>query len=111
MAQGRRKLCELLLEIERRIAPDLLKIDEYKDALRALSDETGEGFAEEIPGLGTVQVKAGREAEITGTSPQLVVASYLALTAAQQKRHIDAGLVEIVTNVKRAAKASVTVRL
>lgn len=111
MAQGRHKLAETLLTIEKRIAPDLLKIDECKDALREISSESGEGFKEEVAGLGTVEVKAGREAEVTGTSPQLVVAAFLKLTEGQRKRHVEAGLVEVIDVVKRAAKPSVTVRL
>lgn len=111
MAQGRRKLCETLLTLEREVAPALLKIDECKDALREISSETGEGFKEEVAGLGTVEVKAGREAEITGTSPQLVVAAFLKLGEAARKRHVEAGLVEVVDVVKKAAKPSVTVRL
>lgn len=102
---------ERLLRREAKIADDLRLIDEDKDALRALSEEAGEGFKIEIKDLGTVEVKAGREAEVTGTSPQLVVAKFLSLPAAQRARYVDIGLVDIVEVIKKAARPSVTVRL
>lgn len=107
----RSELAEQLLRREKAIAEDLRLIDEDKDALRKLSEAAGEGFKIEIEGLGTVEVKAGRAEEITGTSPQLTVAGFLALTENRRKKLIDDGLVEIVPVVKRAAKPSVTVRL
>ncbi len=107
----RDELAERLLRREAKIAEDLRLIDEDKDALRKLSEDAGEGFKVEIAGLGTVEVKAGRAAEITGTSPQLIVGGFLGLTPARQRKLVEDGLVEIVDVVKRAAKPSVTVRL
>jgi hypothetical protein len=107
----RDELAERLLRREAKIAEDLRLIDEDKDALRKLSEEAGEGFKVDIAGLGTVEVKAGRAAEITGTSPQLIVAAFLALTEGRRKKLEDDGLVEIVDVVKKAARPSVTVRL
>lgn len=107
----RRLIAERLLRLEKKVADDLLKIDEEKDALRALSEEAKAGFNIEIPGLGTVEVKAGRPAEVTGTSPALIVAAFLRLTKGRREKLVKDGLVEIVDVVKRAAKPSVTVRL
>jgi hypothetical protein len=107
----RRLIAERLLRLEKKVADDLLKIDEEKDALRALSEEAKAGFNIEIAGLGTVEVKAGRAAEVTGTSPQLVVAAFLNLTEGRKKKLVEDGLVEIVDVVKKGAKPSVTVRL
>lgn len=107
----RDELAARLLSREAKIAEDLRLIDEDKDALRALSEKAGEGFKIEIAGLGTVEVKAGRAAEVTGTSPQLVVAAFLKRSEASRKKLVEDGLVEIVDVVKRAAKPSVTVRL
>jgi hypothetical protein len=103
---------ERLLRREKKIAEDLRLIDEDKDALRALSIEAEEGFTIEVANLGTVEVKAGHEEEVTGTKPQLKVATYFGLTNAQQRRLIQVmNVVEIVPVIKRAAKPSVTVRL
>ena len=52
MALGRRTIAEELLKLEKKVAPDLRKIDEHKEGLRALSEESGEGFTEEVEGLG-----------------------------------------------------------
>ena len=107
----RDEIAERLLRREKKIAEDLRLIDEDKDELRKLSDKASAGFKVEIEGLGTVEVKAGRAAEVTGTSPQLVVAAFLKLGQARQKKLTADGLVEIVDVVKKAAKPSVTVRL
>lgn len=107
----RDELAARLLSREAKIAEDLRLIDEDKDALRALSEKAGAGFKIEIVGLGTVEVKAGREEEVTGTSPQLIVAGFLKLTDGRRNKLVEDGLVEIVDVVKRAAKPSVTVRL
>jgi phosphoglycolate phosphatase-like HAD superfamily hydrolase len=107
----RDEIAERLLRREKKIAEDLRLIDEDKDALRALSDKAGEGFTVEIKDLGTVAVTGRREKELTGTSPQLVIAHYLGLTEARRKKLVADGLVEIVEVWKKAAKPSVTVRL
>ncbi len=113
MAQGRRKLAETLLTVQRKIAPDLLKIDEYKDALREIAADTGEGFTEDLTkeGLGTVEVKAGREAELKGTCPEIVTQAFYALPRSRQDKLVEQGLVKIAEQWSKAAKPSVTVRL
>lgn len=107
----RHEIVERLLRRETEVAETLRLIDEDKDALRKLSEDAGEGFKIEVEGLGLVEVKAGRAAEITGTSPQLVVAAFLKLTEARRRKLEEDGLVEIVDVVKKAARPSVTVRL
>jgi len=111
MAQGQRVLCEKLLKIQQKIAPDLLLIDECKDALRKIAEETGEGFTEEVQGLGTVEVKAGREAQLKGTCPEIVTEAYYALTRNRQDKLVEQGLIKIAEQWSKAAKPSVTVRL
>ena len=111
IARKRRAIAERLLSLEKEVAERLRLIDEAKDELRALSLEAGEGFEIEIEDLGTVQVKAGREKELTGTRPELVVATFLALTEARRKKLVEDGIVEIVKVWKAGAKPSVTVRL
>ena len=41
-----------------------------KDALRKLCEETGEGFVEEVAGLGSFELKAGCEAKLKGISSE-----------------------------------------
>lgn len=107
----RDEIAERLLRREKKIADDLRLIDEDKDALRKLSEAAGKGFKVEIEGLGLVEVKAGRAEEVTGTQPQLVVAAFLGMTDRRRDKLVEDGLIEIVPVVKKAAKASVTVRL
>src|SRR5450432_497101 len=92
----RRTIAKRLLSRERKIAKILRLIDEDKDALRELSDAAGAGFNVEIDGFGTVEVKARRQAELTGTSPAIVTEAYYALPETQQKKLIEDGVVEIV---------------
>lgn len=107
----REAIADRLLRTQRMIASELLKIDEDKEALRAICEEAGEGFTVEVGGLGTVEVKAGHPKELTGTRPELVVAGYLTLGQARQKKLVEDGIVEIAEVWKKAAKPSVTVRL
>src|SRR5258708_34803684 len=90
---GRREIATELLKLQKKIEPALLAIDGYKEQLRAISKDAGEGFTEEVEGLGTVEVKAGREAKLTGTCPELVVQAALTLPAGRVNKPIDSGLV------------------
>jgi hypothetical protein len=111
LAKQRRTVAERLLRRETEVAETLRLIDEDKDALRALSGQAGEGFAIEVKGLGTVTVTARRKKELTGTSPELVVAAYLGLSEARQKKLVEDGIVAIVKVYKAGAKPSVKVTL
>jgi serine kinase of HPr protein (carbohydrate metabolism regulator) len=102
---------ERILRTQRKIADDLQLIEDDKEALRASAAERKEGFTFEIDGLGQVEVKAPREAELTGTAPQIIVAAYLKLGEAKRKKLVDDGIVEIIEVWKKAAKPSVTVRI
>jgi hypothetical protein len=108
---GRREIATELLKLEKKIAPALLAIDGLKDQLRAISKDAGEGFTEEIEGLGSVEVKAGREAKLTGTCPELVVEAALALPAGRLNRLIESGLIRMAEVWSKKASPSVTVRL
>lgn len=110
MANSRRTIAEELLKLQKKIEPALLKIDGYKEQLRDISKEDG-SFTEEVEGLGSIQVRAGREAELKGTCPELVVEAALALPAGKLKRMIDAGLIKMVEVWSKKASPSVTVRL
>jgi len=95
-ADHRHTIAFLLLKLEKKIAADLLKIDDCKERLRAISKETGEGFTEEVEGLGSVEVRAGRKAKLTGTCPELVVEAALAMPAGKLTKLIDSGLIKMV---------------
>jgi len=111
MANSRRAIATELLKLQKKIEPVLLAIDAYKEQLRAISKDTGEGFTEEIEGLGSVEVKAGREAKLTGTCPELVVEAALAMPAGRLKKLIDSGLIKMAEVWSKKASPSVTVRL
>ena len=111
MANSRRAIAEELLKLQKKIEPALLKIDGYKEQLRDISKEIGEGFTEEIEGLGSVEVKAGREAKLTGTRPELVIEAALALPAGRLNKLIESGLIKMAEIWSKKASPSVTVRL
>ncbi len=111
MANSRRAIALELLKLQKQIEPALLAIDGYKEQLRTISKDTGEGFTEEIEGLGTVEVKAGREAKLTGTCPELVVEAAVALPAGRLNKLIESGLIKMVEVWSKKASPSVTARL
>jgi hypothetical protein len=105
----RREIAAELLTLQKKIEPILLQIDDYKERLRDIVKDTGAGFTEEIEGLGSVEVKAGREAKLTGTCPELVVEAALAMPAGRLKRLIESGLIKMVEVWSKKASPSVTV--
>lgn len=111
MAQGRRQIATTILTLQKKIAPDLLKIDECKEALRGEIQETGEGFTEEVPGLGTVEGKAGSEAKLKGILPVLDASAFLTLPESRREKLLGDGLVINEEQWQPARKPSVTVRL
>src|SRR5258708_36358164 len=92
---GRREIATELLKLQKKIEPTLLAIDGYKEQLRAISKDTGEGFTEEIEGLGTVEVKAGREEKLTGKRPELVIEAAYALPAGRPTKRIEFRLIRM----------------
>jgi len=113
MARNRdaRVLCEKLLKLQHKIADDLLQIDDCKEALRGICEENGEGFTEEVEGLGSVEVKAGQEAKLKGILPVLKAEIFLGLTERRRDTLISEGIVAMEEQRSRATKPSVTVRL
>lgn len=111
MAQGRRALAQKLLTLQRKVADDLTAIDDCKEALRDISADTGESFTEEVEGLGAIEVKAGREAQLKGTCPELVIEAYLKASPRKQAQLFEDGFVKIAEVWSKAARPSVTVRL
>lgn len=107
----RSTIARSLLEIQKRLEPDLLKIDAFKEELRGLCEKAGESFTEEIAGLGSVEVKAGGEAEFKGILPELVATKFLKLPATRRKILIEQGLVVETEQWSKDRKPSVTVRL
>jgi hypothetical protein len=107
----RRELCEEVLKLTRKIAPDVDTIEARKEQLRGISEETGEGFSEELEKLGTVEVTAAKAKRFKGIVPTLIPEAFVALPEARQKTLIADGLVEMVNEYTREAKPSVTVRL
>lgn len=111
MANSRRAIATELLKLEKKVAPALLAIDGYKEQLRAICKEEGKGFTEAVEGLGSVEVKAGRKAKLTGTCPELVVEVALKLPAGRLAKLIESGLIKMVEIWTKKASPSVTVRL
>ena len=105
-----RDIAEALLRLQSKIAPDVLLIDGYKDALRQICEDTG-SFIEEVQGLGSVEARAGREAALKGTAPEIVTQAWYALSRTKQDKLIATGLVNILEQWSKAAKPSITVRL
>jgi hypothetical protein len=111
MANSRHAIAEKLLRLQAKVEPDLLAIDGLKDQLREISKESGEGFTEEVEGLGTVEVKAGREKEFKGRIPVLKPEAFLALAEGKQKK-LEANQIVAWENLyTKASSPSVTVRL
>src|SRR5258708_4549120 len=92
---GRREIATELLKLQKKIGPALLAIDGYEEQLRAISKDTGEGFTEEIEGLGSVEVKAGREEKCIGSRPELVVEEARALPPSRLQKLIESGLIKM----------------
>jgi hypothetical protein len=111
MALGRAAIAKRLLEIQKRIEPDLLAIDGFKEKLRELCTKAGEGFTEEVEGLGSVEVKAGTNAALKGVLPKLDPEAFLKLPSATRKGLIKSKLVIEEEQWSKATKPSVTVRL
>lgn len=112
MAQGLKALCTDILQRSHKVAPDLLKIDEDKEAAREYIAETGQGFTETIEGLGTVEGKVGCEEEVKGFEYVLNQDAFAKLPEARRKKLIDEQkLVWLRQIVRPARKPSVTVRL
>jgi hypothetical protein len=110
MANSRRAIATKLLELQQKIAPDLLKIDGYKDQLRDIGAEEG-AFTEEIDGLGSVEVKGGSEKKLKGLVPTLHNDAYMALSEARRATLAKEGIVTMEQDWAPARKPSVTVRL
>jgi hypothetical protein len=107
----RTAIARSLLQLQKRLEPDLLKIDAYKEELRELCQETGESFTEEIAGLGSVEVAKGREAKFNGVLPTLAPEIFLKLPKAKREALLRQGLVKEEAQWSKASKPAVTVRL
>lgn len=110
MANSRRAIAKQLLELQSKVAPDLLKIDGLKDQMRSFCEEDG-AFTEEIDGLGTVEVKAGQEKRLKGLVPVLHNDVYIALSETRRATLAKDGIVTMEQDWSKATKPSVTVRL
>lgn len=110
MANSRTATARRLLELQAKIAPDLLKIDGLKDRLRDFCASNG-AFTEEIDGLGSVEVKAGQDKKLKGLIPTLHNDVYMALSEARRKTLEKDGIVTMEQEWSKATKPSVTVRL
>lgn len=104
-------IAKQLLVLEKKVAPDLLKIDGLKEKLRDVCTTKGASFTEEVEGLGTVEVKAGKAAELKGLIPELQTPKFLELPESRRKDLEKQGLVVMAQQWSKAAKPSVTVRL
>jgi hypothetical protein len=82
MPTKRQVLAEQLLDLQLKIADDVLRVDELKERLRAHCINDGEGFVEGIAGKRSVEVEAGVEAKLKGLLPEFKPEAFLKLPAA-----------------------------
>jgi hypothetical protein len=110
MAINRRAICERILKLTRGIAGDVDAIADAKEKLRKDVEDTGQGFTEEVPGLGSVEVKAGCKGGLKGILPVLVPDAFLDLTDGRRKALIEGGIVVMEEQRSKDTRPAVTVR-
>jgi hypothetical protein len=75
----RRAPCQELVTLRKKHADAFAREKEIKSTLTASAGEEGENFKIAIDGLGVVKVSAPKEARCTGTAPEVVVETFVAL--------------------------------
>lgn len=101
-------LCRELLALCRKNAEDDARRDEIKAELKKGAVEN---FQVTVAGLGKVKVSAPQPKRCTGTAPEVVVESFLALPQREQDRLTERGIVRIAQQWKNAYYGSVTPEL
>jgi hypothetical protein len=104
-------IAERLIDLSIEVAPALGLIADLKESLRKIVEDTGDAFIIEVPGKGSVEVKAGHKAELRGILPTLNAEVFVGLPKQQQNKLTESGLVELAENWSKDTRPSVTVRL
>lgn len=107
----RRALAIELLDLERRLAPELAAIERLKGKLKSLAEQGGTSFEESVEGAGLVKVRPAKAGGYRGLLPVLDAELFEAADAAEQDRLKVAGLVRIVAQYSRGSYAAVTVEV
>lgn len=104
-------IAERLLDLSREIAPAAGLISDLKETLRKIVEESGDSFLIEVPGKGSVEVKAGAEERFKGIVPTLVPEVFLELPESRRNKLVDDGVVVMEKQHTKASRPAVTVRL
>lgn len=96
-----------LLDIHRRIKPDLDRVEDLKTTLKGLAD--GENFQEKFEGEGVVKVSSPKDGKLQGIIPELDATAFLALPKARREKLIEQGLVIMTEKRSKKFYGSVTV--
>src|SRR5262245_23956245 len=105
-----RQIAQQLVELQTSIEHTLGKIDALKEDLRAIAEQEGQGFTEQVEG-GSDEVKAGRDRQFKVLVPALVADTWLGLPANKQDALMQQKLVVLEQTWTAAARPSVTVRV
>jgi hypothetical protein len=111
MAFNRRTLAEELVKLKRKHVAVFAREKAIKKALTKDAGEGGENFQEHFPGIGVVKVSAPKEKRCTGTAPEIVVETFLALPEARREKLEKDGIVKIAEQWTNPYYGSVTVDL
>ncbi|MFT4117448.1 hypothetical protein [Bradyrhizobium sp.] len=106
----RLELCRELLEIQSANRLTFDRIDAIKTELKVRASSEGK-FRETFVGLGYVSVSPATPEQVTGEAPELVVASWQALTESRREKLLEQGLVEVKPTVKGPYHGRVDVKL
>lgn len=110
-ATVRRKMCRELLDL--RVKNDKLfkKMDSLKASLVAEATKLGENFKEFFDKRGRVSVSPPKDKECKGTVAVVDQVKFFELTEAQQKKHLDSGLITLVQEWTREYSGRCDVRV
>lgn len=97
--QHRLALARELVGIHIKHRADFGRADELKTELKKIATDEG-NFREVIAGQGKVSVAGEKEQEFLGNVPEIVPEKFNALSAAEQRKLVRSGLVQIVPSYK-----------
>lgn len=106
----RRELCELRLDLDRKLQADNDRIEVVAAELKQIANDADESFSETIAGKGTVDVAPGYAAEFKGNLPQVQTEAWLLLKKSEQNRLIKCGLIKIEPTWGKKSNGRVTVK-
>ena len=107
----RAELCQELVKIERKLAPDYARIEAIGVQLKQLAADLGASFKEDFVGLGSVAVAPPAAAEFKGDVPQIQTEIWQGMKPAEQKALVKTGIVKIVPQWSKASNGRVTVKV